>query len=371
MSKIFHIIIDGYSPNNEDDYFKNGFEELFQDYDKNSVVKHNPDEGHMSGRPHSPDMWTRAYSKTSFADVKEEGDSARLGPTTKINRIPSKNFIWNKLGSKGIDSWIYPFGQYYRLVHRNMIQHSVKDHINGVAKYYGTNQSARISKGKVEWYKGDYTYWGMHETAWGREKVKGDKIFGKYYENWKNMTPEFEKIMVQECYEYYKNSLIPMMNEDKILFETDILPHFDKTLKNSDNLQYVHVGLVEADTLYHFTPLYSDINTVLYDYYKFIISHILDVYKPEIVILTGDHGMERPWISPRRKAKGKVTWNGITRDVVQSQWGVAPLYNDHSWSIGCDVYTKVSSSIFDNIKDGNETYLMYDIYDSILSELCD
>lgn len=367
--KILHIIIDGYSPSNEDNFFDN-FDYLSDQYSVNSsFIKHNYDEYTVKSgdRPHSPDMWTRAYSRTSFSDVKQENDSSRLGVTTKISRIPSEKFLWNKLAKKGYNSWIYPFGQYYRLVWRNLLNESTKNRISGIAKYYGTDQTAIITDGDVQYVHANEIYYGMHETAWGREKVK-NSAFKDYYENWKNLTPEFAKRMVAECYYYYSSSLIPMINSNIKLFEEEILPHLSTTL-SSHELNYVHIGLVEADTLYHFTPLYDDIVNHLRKYYDMIIRKTVDMYDPDIIIITGDHGMSSPTLSPQHKRNIEVEWKGRKRRVKQSSWGVAPLYTDHSWDIGAVIYSKDSryvNQLHNQVDNSDEkTYLMYDIYDYI------
>lgn len=361
---VLHFILDGYCPTNKDNFFNN-FEDIIP-------------EGYHVGNFHSvateedklrsPDMWTRAYSKTTFAEIKQPGDSARLGTSTKIKRIPAERFLWNKLASKGVKSWLYPFGQYYYTVGSNFLTGSPQDeNVSGFLKMYGTKLGYQVDYGVPLYAKSPLSvYYGLHEASWGRE-LKGDFVdtFKDYRTLWKNPTPEFLEKVPQDIYDYYSDRFSGYLDANRKLFEEEIFPHLRAHLHDFYNGGYIHIGLVEPDTPYHFVPVYPDLVGWIRDYCFEIISKVVDMVNPDILIITGDHGMEN--VDETWKTARPITVNGQTRLCAVSDWGVAPIYNEHSHEIGGVIAAKDIRHIqdFTDHYHKPEEVFMYNIYDFV------
>lgn len=363
---ILHFILDGYSPSNTDNFFDN-FKGIFSEgYSSGTFVRVAPDQSKLR----SPDMWTRCYSKTTFEEVHQEGDSGRLGVSSKISRVPAENFLWNKLATKNINSWIYPFGHYYRQVERNLLDKN-KECVSGFLKMYGTRLGCMLDKGEPTWHKSPISvYYGWHESSWNRESKTTD-VFNDYRDNWKNPTEEFIKRVPKEVHDYYldRMSIYKEMNEK--LFEEEIFPHLQKRINEGDfsNGGYIHIGLVEPDTPYHFVPEYPDIVALIREYCEKIIQKAIDMVNPDLVIITGDHNM-----APVTKADFSNAilldyseYSGNERFGAQSSWGITPILTEHGHEVGCVIYAKNAKDIqhfHDNYYE-RDRYLMYDIYNFI------
>lgn len=371
--KILHLILDGYSPSNQDNFFDDFKGVIPQEYNHGTFVRVAPDESKLR----SPDMWTRCYSKTTFEEIKQEGDSARLGVSTKISRVPAERFLWNKLAKKNVNSWLYPFGHYYKVLQRNVLEEDTKDHVSGFFKMYGTRLGGIIDNGNITWHKSPIgMYYGWHESSWNRESKQTD-VFLDYRANWKNPTEEFLARVPDEVHDYYLDRMSYYRDIDEKLFNEEIFPHLQKHIDEGDfeNGGYVHIGLVETDTPYHFVPEYPDIVEVLRNYCNAIIDKAVSMLDPDIIIITGDHNMAA--VTPEEFSNAKLldykNHSGNKRYGAQSSWGITPILTEHGHEVGCMVYAKDSNLIqkFHDEYYERDTYLMYDIYNFIEGQFGD
>lgn len=363
---ILHLILDGYSPSNKDNFFDNFIGVIPKDYKYNEFVRVAPDDSKLR----SPDMWTRCYSKTTFADIHQEGDSGRLGVSTKISRVPAERFLWNKLAKKGIHSWLYPFGHYYRSLNRNVLDEN-PEFVSGFFKMYGTRLGCMLDNGEKTWHKSPISvYYGWHESSWNRESKTTD-VFNDYRDSWKNPTEEFLSRVPSEVHDYYLDRMSYYKDMDEKLFYEEIFPHLQKHIDsgNFNEGGYVHIGLVETDTPYHFIPEYPDIVDLIRDYCNKLINTAVEMMNPDIIIITGDHNMAA--VTPEDFSNAKLldytNHSGNKRYGAQSSWGITPILTEHGHEVGCMFYAKDVSYI-SNFREnyyGKDRYLMYDIYNFV------
>ena len=364
---ILHLILDGYNPSNHDDFF-NDFEGIVpSEYATGKFIR---DVDLSEGKLRSPDQWTKCYSKTSFAEVHQEGDSGRLGVSSKISRVPAENFLWNKLANKKVKSWLYPFGHYYRQVERNFLDRN-PEYVSGFLKMYGTRLGCMLDYGKPTWHKSPISvYYGWHESSWNRESKTTD-VFNDYRDSWKNPTEEFIARVPGEVHDYYLDRMTYYRDMDERLFYEEILPHLQQHIDAGDfnDGGYIHIGLVETDTPYHFIPEYPDIVEMIRNYCNKIISKSIDMINPDILIITGDHGMSP--VTPEEFSNAKLLdyskYSGNKRYGAQSSWGITPILTEHSHDVGCMMFAKNPDEIkkFHDEYYERDRYLMYDIYNFI------
>lgn len=370
MSKkpvILHLILDGYSPSNKDNFFDNFSDIMPPAYKMDTFVRVAPDKSKLR----SPDMWTRCYSKTTFEEIHQEGDSARLGVSTKISRVPTENFLWNQLAKKGVNSWLYPYGHYYKVLQRNVLDEATKEHVSGFFKMYGTRLGCMIDKGALNWHKSPISiYYGWHESSWNRESKTTD-VFNDYRACWKNPTQEFIDRVPKDVHDYYLDRMSYYKDMDERLFYEEIFPHLQSRIDAGDfnDGGYIHIGLVETDTPYHFVPEYPDIVDLLRKYCYGIITKAVNMLNPDIVIITGDHNMAA--VTPEEFSNAKLldysAYSGNKRYGAQSSWGITPILTEHGHEVGCTIYAKDVSDIarfFVNYYE-KDKYLMYDIHNYI------
>lgn len=367
--RILHFILDGYSPSNTYDFFSDFLDIVPVDYNARQFVREvSKDEGKLR----SPDQWTKCYSKTSFLDIHQEGDSGRLGVSTKISRVPSERFIWNKLARKSVNSWLYPFGHYYKVIERNVLEEDTRSYVSGFFKMYGTRLGCMINNGELNWHKSPISvYYGTHESSWNRESKQTD-VFNDYRANWKNPTEEFIARVPKDVHDYYLEKMSYYFEMDTQLFEEEILPHLKEHIDSGkfDGGGYIHIGLVEPDTPYHFVPEYPDIVNIVKEYCDYIISKAIDIVKPDIIIITGDHNMEKVTQEDFSNAilLDYKEYSGNKAYGAQSSWGITPILTEHGHEVGCMLYAKDYAYI-EKFRDnyyGKDRYLMYDIYNFIV-----
>lgn len=370
--KVAHFILDGFCPANEDNYYDNfhHLDSIFSSVEE--YVVDNPD----TGFPRSPDLWTRCYSRKSYSDLSREGDNGYTGVTTYARRIPSNEFLWNKVVNSGYPSWIYLYGQYYYIARDNLIDSSDSNKkLSGVLKMYGGPRTALIDNGEVTRYKSDISFWGLHEpTAPGNKSYEAIKEFinsecgGDY--------KEFMKVAPQYMHDYFKREYLPRIEDNKNLYDKEIFPHIQKHLSEFENGGYLNLGIIETDPPYHFFPFYEDLIQEVRDYVCYIIDNTIKIYNPDIVIITGDHGMESVYkvFEDKRSSDSSgsrklfsFNYEGKTRQVACASFGVAPLFTDHSNKIGGVLFCKDKKyqDIFQNKYFKTTPYFMYDVYDYI------
>lgn len=370
--RILHIILDGFSPSNKDDPW-NCFKDAVpqEKYHLTQFIGHNPDDVR---HPVSPDMWTRAYSKTKFSDILTD-DDFRVHVAKKIGRVPSENFIWNKLSRAGIPSWIYPYGQYALVVEKNMLIPGESDHVSGIIKKYSTNAGYRLDNGKPDWYRSPIgVYYGMHEmTRWSY--FKGNEL-ETYKEAWKNdPSDEFIEHAVHQLHDFIDRVFDEYLSINTRLFHEEVLPHLGSHLDEMVDGGYVHIGLVESDVPMHFALIYPDIMVKVKVYLEGVISRAIEMVDPDILIITGDHGMisTEEYLKQYnvKKPAFDVTYNGETRRAIQANFGIAPIYVEHSHDIGAMFYAKdpAELEIFRNQYFNNSDYLMFDLHDYMVDKL--
>lgn len=369
---ILHLILDGYSPSNKDNFFDNFVETVPSNYHHGQFVRVAPDKSKLR----SPDMWTRCYSKTTFEDIKQEGDSARLGVSTKISRVPTERFLWNKLAKKNIHSWLYPFGHYYKVLQKNVLGDN-REYVSGFFKMYGTRLGCMLNYGAYNWHKSPIgMYYGWHESSWNRESKHTD-VFNDYRASWKNPTEEFIERVPDEVHDYYLDRMSHYRDIDEQIFQEEIFPHLQQHIDGGDFKDggYIHIGLVETDTPYHFVPEYPDIVNILRDYCNNIIQKAIDMIDPDIIIITGDHNMAQ--VTPEEFSNAKLldykNHSGNKRYGAQSSWGITPILTEHGHEVGCMLYAKDPDIIkqFHDEYYERDTYLMYDIYNFIEGQFGD
>lgn len=331
--KILHIIIDGYSPDNED---------LVFDWDqinlsKSKIVTYG---SHSDGKDllKSARQWFRYYSK--FIVKNNKGNI-----TSHYTDCPGEKLLWRVLADKGIPSFIMPF---------NTLTEKSSDWL------IGTGESRKLISGIFKkWY--DTKCWILDEGEWIQKNtdyiapammpnVKGDGELDdpEFVNKMNDLNSSETNSEYAEKFEKYKSDIARQslsMMESRI---SDIWKNYDNELKpllekflSKNSSGYFHIGVGESDSVYHFRKYQS--NMKLYrDFLNEYLQDLIITINPDLVVICGDHNMipvnDHPYFSKRiydhsRKKIAQVELDGNKTYISTSNTANIPIFNDHGFHV--------------------------------------
>lgn len=384
--KVLHIILDAISPDNTFQMFDFMNEDYLKSYSSRKVYSTIDQRGNMLL---SPQMWCRAYTQKELWEhsPKNNVDNERWDPTnenaeakstiTYLNIDPDK-YLWNKVASKNLPVFIFPYYSYSVRCKKVVIGSKNPDKINGVFRSFENNRYYDLRDGEFYRKSSDYQYHGMHESA--ERFLHDDPETAKIIRNkWDTSTQEELKNWVPELIDEVKDYVVTNYSHDiednTNIMDEEVFPNISHI--DWSNGGYCHIGLVETDSWMHFTQPYDDLMTKIREYVNHVISKAISVMDPDIVIMHGDHGQDRIRDKHRQKLWVDCDYKGNTYRVARAKWVRLPMYNDHSWSVGGWVFSKYENLLnkFDEyFTEGksysqSEGFLMMDaVHDFIANE---
>ncbi len=370
MSKrILHVVFDAISPDN--DFKLLDFSYLGSRYDySREIVTVDP----RSNMLLSPNMWCRIYTKKELNDNRWDPTDTDKENKSKIKykNIDPDSCIWNKVASKGLPSFIFPYYSYGKYIW-GLTKEDTRSLISGVFRTYESSSYILMDQGNWSREHSDLEYYGMWETPERIYSDDPDKLKSNRYK-WDNYTTEELLNWIPTLIDEMRSQLVPnylsQINSNYEVFDKEVFP----AIRNVDysNGGYLHVGWVETDSWMHFVQPYSDLVDRIRGYCYSGVNELIRIMDPDVVFIHGDHGQK--YEKSRQKIDCEVDYNGVVYHIARAKYVPSPLYSDHSHSVGGWVFSKKESDIkiFDNyhskvLECGG--LLMDSVYDYITTEI--
>lgn len=361
--KILHVVMDGFHPDNE-----------LSRLDLSSWIKKRAGLSHISKYSRevksetklmSPKMWCKLYSKNMFNDIKRYSPNEGVKHSCRIakvyNEVEQGDWIWNKLSDKGVKSLVLLSYGFEDIAESGKFNKNVYGTVNKL----NSRDTYLIKNGEcIKTWIATGKYYGLHEVCDGL--YKNEVINNKLTELWKkhpNLSNEdvneIVNLVDEGVTQEYKDHV--EFNYNNYKFCEDHITDCINSIKQSDDY-YVTISILETDAIYHTCPPYEHIQDCVIDYIKRKISLIIDNLEFDVIILTGDHGMETaPGI--RSKKVSYIREDGKEFKGEKSAYNNNIYFYDHSNTIGAYIISKSQEEL-----DNKSEYLSDDIYDYIINK---
>lgn len=289
--RVVHFVIDGFDPNLAMEENDSGFK-VFDKRDPSlsNYIQITQESREWKTVDYIPSnfSWARIYSGREYNDVIGLRDSYNPENYNENNahfadysKIPHSEFLWNKLSNIDVENYWFP---YFKVT--KMLRRSYKDVVRSVLTHI-TSLDYRESKATILENKRRFninydTYTDFYDTNELGQKNK------KLIDLWES-NANSDKF--DECYD---EILIPGLIE-ACQKNLNCYSRFMKETKNCCNFknalnEFIHISSIELDAFYHYSIPSVKINSLMKSFYSELLSRIIDVFTPDILIITGDHG---------------------------------------------------------------------------------
>lgn len=374
--KLLHYIIDGFHPFNETPLFTN-IDEVVNLYPTHKVYDMQYyNDYHIVSR----DAWCKIYSKLEPRQHEDTGFDIRdFGIRKKHNTLYSlvdpRRFIWSKLSEQGVTSYLFPFQVFSSVIHQNFLsmEESGRKNVNCDMIPYDKDKYYRIDNGDIK------VMWNLpHQYSYFSEYFDKFKHTSNDYYKYIKYVWEHPELHSEEMPKWWKymleNAVKPAVTHsywNLEIFEKIVYPRLKEFSKLKD--VYLHFALVEADGFYHFFDNFTEQRDELREnFFNVALKDVVEMCDADVVIITGDHGMEdkhRP-----RAIRTEFDVDGRHIKAVKSGSSEAILKMDHSHRQGAYILAKEGYEFFIEEVDKNldlpENLTIGDaIYDTILQNM--
>lgn len=342
--KVLHIILDGESPDNSRNVFriKNLYDKLGNEFPyRKTFLTKDPRKRILL----SPEMWTRTYSGKELSEWVSS-EVTRWDPdkedtsSTKFSSVPNSSLLWNRISGRGYSSFVFPYYAFYK----NCDKFDNNQNNHACLRDYKKKLYRTINSGDCHYHRSDFQYYGMHETMEDLVKVPGMK--DRVQEMWTTLDPDNCQETLVNLIEDQKKIIYPEysnhIKSNLEVFNQEIFPQLSQI--SFDHGGYVHLGMIETDSFLHFLSPYQELYDELEKYLIKVILTAEEIVGFDTIIIHGDHGQD--W-SRTMKKWYEFDYEGSHYKCGRANHVPAPMFNDHSHSVGGYVMSKSQDTIND------------------------
>lgn len=332
--KIFHLVLDGWHPENEIDFFNN-FEDVIRI--KNSKQYSSTYESEQI--LNSSIQWPKIYSGTQIKDVgrwdKKHPESMSI--KDKLKKINRDDFIWNRLSEQNSTSLVFPYGSFASIFFDNLLTMKSAELCTMICRRWG-RPSYFMQLGKIkDRFQSDLKYWGLHEVGDSMDKNFSDRQKTFINQCWEETSSNSLGDLAVDLESFYLDSYENKLKENFKIFKKE----FSALIVGQD---YLHIGLIETDTIYHYASIYPSVKKLIRKYIFDILNLIHKKYNPDCILIHGDHNMvpiteKTSHLFPDRPLS-TINYNGTEYQCIKSRTGYAPIYHEHGNKVGGILWAK-------------------------------
>lgn len=326
--KIFHLVLDGYHPDNEVDFFDN-----FGMTVNNRTVRTFSTTYEDEKMLNSSIQWPKIYTGQSLENIArwDANNPVTMSIRDKFKTLKEENFLWNVLAKQGCSSLIFPYGSLASIFHDNLLSRQSEDYCTMMVRRWG-RPSYFLQLGKLkDKIQSDYLYWGLHEVGDTMDLKLSLETKEKLRDYWKTGSSESLGNLAVDLEDFYIQSYKEKLDENLKVIKKEFAQFI-----NGQN--YVHLGLIETDTMYHYASIYSKARQLIRDYVLETMRIIKKKYNPDCILVHGDHNMvpiseEIQDVFPDKKLTS-VNYKGAEYKCIKSRTGYSPIYHEHGNKVG-------------------------------------
>ena len=326
--KIFHLVLDGYHPDNEVDFFDN-----FGMTVNNRTVRTFSTTYENEKMLNSSIQWPKIYTGQSLENIArwDANNPVTMSIKDKFKTLDSRNFLWNQLSKQGCSSLIFPYGSLASIFYENLLSKESESYCTMMVRRWG-RPSYFLQLGQMkEKIQSDYMYWGLHEVGDTMDLNLSDEMREQIRDYWRADSSDSLGDLATDLENFYLKSYKEKLDENLKVIKKEFL----QLLNGQD---YVHLGLIETDTIYHYASIYPKAKQMIKDYVYEIMRYVKKHYSPDCILIHGDHNMvpiseEIKEVFPDKKLS-TVNYKGTEYKCIKSRTGYSPIYHEHGNKVG-------------------------------------